>query len=409
MSETRQLFKLLLRKEFYEKHKHKLPVHSFDEIGQELLEILDKAHDTFNHDLTASDLMLAYSAAHPVLTTANRNTVEAYLDNVDAEKDVSEDVADVVYATMWRKEVGRVISQYGFNLANGELVDTDGLTTYLDTVGKGFVPQDFGEPVDTDPVKLFTRINQRGKWAINIPSLNRRIAHVSPGQFIVILARPESGKTATIVNLMAGREGFAAQGAKVHLLANEEGADSTAGRAICCYTQRSFHELRDKPETAVSEEWAKIKDNLVFLHQPEITLAQLDNYCKTNRPDVLIIDQLDHLGIVGSYEKGHERLGAVYRRTREIASKYDMVIIAVSQASAEAENATRVTFAMAEGSKTAKAAAADLIIGIGRADEATGEEGDEVLRHFTVSKNKISGWKGTVIAKLIQSQSRLIP
>lgn len=408
MSQIRKMWKLLLQKEFYDEHKHKLPIHSFDEIGQDLLPTLAYAHNRITGNVTEEELLLLHLSLNPVMTTANKNTYEAYLHNVKTEDQVDASIGKVVFANLWRSEVGRVVSQYGINLADGKYTDLDELTTYLTKVGADFIPQDFNCPVDTAPIALFERLNQRGKWHFNIPTLSNRIKYVSPGQFIVILARPESGKTATIINIMAGKEGFAAQGARVHLLANEEGADITAGRAICCFNQKSFHEARENPKIVCTEEWEQVRKNLTFLHQPEINLGQLDQYVKNNRPDVLIIDQLDHVAVMGAYEKGHERLGAIYRRTREIASKYDCVIVGVSQASAEAEDRAKVTFAMAEGSKTAKAAAADLILGIGKVDDNSNEEGNEVLRHFTVSKNKISGWKGTIICKLIQDQSRLI-
>jgi replicative DNA helicase len=408
MSIIRQMFKLLLKKDFWDNHKDRLPVKAFDDIGQELLISLNKAHSEFNRDLTEKDLFLTHIASNPTITTANKHTIEAYLENVKDEEDINADVAELVYSQLWRTEVGRIISQYGIDLADGELSGVDELSTFISKIGENFIPNDVSEAVDTDPVNLFNRLNQRGRWVLNIPTLDKRIKNVSPGQFIVLLARPESGKTATVINIIAGREGFAAQGARVHLLANEEGADITAGRAICCFNQVSFDTARANPSALNTDAWRKVKKNLTFVHQPEMSLAQLDAYCKRNKPDVLVIDQLDHINITGSFEKSTDRLGAIYRKARELASKYDMVVIGVSQASAEGEDKTKITFAMAENSKTSKAAAADLIVGIGKANDNALEESNEVVRYFTVSKNKISGWKGTVLAKLIQNESRLI-
>lgn len=408
MSVIRQSFKLLLGHSFYNSHCNKIPERSFDEIGQELLPTLKLAHGAFNRDLTADDVFHMHTAENPAMTTANKNTVQAYLSNVSDETDIKSDVAEVVFANLWRKEVGRHISEFGLGLADGDRNDPSELLSFMATIGADFLPKDFGDPVDTDPIALFNRLNQRGKWSINIPVLSQRIKHVSPGQFVVIMARPESGKTATIVNLMAGREGFAAQGANVHLLANEEGADITAGRAMCCYNQVSFHTARENPSILATDGWGNIKTKLTFLHKPEMTMQMLDQYLKQHKPDVLIIDQLDHVNVAGNYEKGYEKLGHVYRRARELASIHECLLIGVCQASADAEGKTRVTYAMAEGSKTAKAAAADLIIGIGKADDNGDEEGNVVLRHFTVSKNKISGWKGSIVCQLNQAESRLV-
>lgn len=409
MNELRSVWKLLLKKEFYNKHKFTLPASSFDEIGKDLLPTLEEAHAKIASDLTEDELLLYHCALNPTVTTAQKNTYGAYLENIKGEPAVNPDVADKVYESLWRREVGRFIAEYGIRLEEGKHAEVDSLMDYVSKVGKSLVPQDFDEPVDTDPVALFDKLNARGKWKLNIPNLDRKVGNLSPGQFIILLARPEAGKTATIVNLMAGREGFAAQGAKVHLIANEEGADRTAGRCVSCFSQKSIAEIAQNPASARTPEWEALRKNLVLLHKPEISVSQLENYCKTNRPDVLIIDQLDHLSLSGTYEKNTDRVGAVYRKARELAAKYDMVVIGVSQASAEGENKSKITFSMAENSKTGKAATADLVIGVGKIDESTEEEGNCVLRHYHVSKNKLSGWHGTTIVQLIQNESRLIP
>lgn len=350
-----------------------------------------------------------FGVLHPTATTAYKNSIEAYLKDVKSLPMLADDLADVVFKALWRKEVGRLISEQGFGLIDGSITDISQIQTLLSKVDGDFLPKDFDEQVDTDPLKLFESLNSTGRWVLNIPVLSQYIRHVGGGQLIVIAARPESGKTACLVNLMAGKQGFAAQGAKVVYIGNEESAASTAGRAVCCFMELPFQQLRINPELADTPEWHEVRKKLTFLHKPEITMHQLDNYCKRQRPDVIILDQLDNFSISGEYNSDHERIGAVYRKAREIGSKYDCTVIAATQASAEAEGQTKITFSMAANSKTDKAAAADIFIGIGRQDEqSTMEEPNEVLRYYNVSKNK-TGWKGMVCVKLIQDQSRLIP
>ena len=171
----------------------------------------------------------------------------------------------------------------------------------------------------------------------------------------------------------------------------------------CCFNEISVNDVVKDPSRAKTPAWDNVRQNITVVHKPDMNIIQLENYIKTHKPDILIIDQLDHVQINKSYESGHERLGLLYRRVRELCSLYDLVIIAVGQASAEAEGKTIVTYAMSEGSRTSKAATADAIIGIGKPDQ---EEGDAVVRYLTCSKNKISGFKGTIVTRLIQSESR---
>src|SRR5579859_613307 len=142
MSTIRKMFKLLLKKDFYNKHKDKLPINSFDEIGQDLLKTLEVAHKKFDRDLTTDELYLVHTTENSTLTTANKNTIEAYLQNVKEEEDIKEDVANTVYSSLWRSEVGRYVSQFGINFADGNIPTVDGLIDYITNISNDFIPKD---------------------------------------------------------------------------------------------------------------------------------------------------------------------------------------------------------------------------------------------------------------------------
>jgi hypothetical protein len=160
---------------------------------------------------------------------------------------------------------------------------------------------------------------------------------------LIVFARPETGKTAFWVSLVSSSYGFAEQGAKVHAFINEEPAVRTQMRAISCFTGLNKEQIVDDIETA-HKEWIKIKDN------------------------IKMIDTV-----------------------REIAKRRQCVVIAISQASAEAHNRDHISFDMMENSKTGKAAEADLIIGIGNRASNDPTNNSRILN---VSKNKITGWHG---------------
>jgi hypothetical protein len=62
---------------------------------------------------------------------------------------------------------------------------------------------------------------------------------------------------------------------------------------------------------------------------------------------------------------------------------------------------------MMEGSKIGKAAETDLVIGIGKYDEANSGEPDP-LRFLYVGKNKLNGWHGAITCKLEGEVSRYV-
>ena len=74
----------------------------------------------------------------------------------------------------------------------------------------------------------------------------------------------------------------------------------------------------------------------------------------------------------------------------------------MSQLSAEAEGRVNLNQSMMEGSRTGKAAEADLMILIAKNPQTNSNTDDEVteddgFRHLCVAKNKLTGWHGRVI------------
>ena len=72
----------------------------------------------------------------------------------------------------------------------------------------------------------------------------------------------------------------------------------------------------------------------------------------------------------------------------------------MSQLSAEAEGKVVLNQSMMEGSRTGKAAEADLMLLISK-NPMKGEEDElDLQRHINVVKNKLSGWHGIVSCEL---------
>ena len=79
-------------------------------------------------------------------------------------------------------------------------------------------------------------------------------------------------------------------------------------------------------------------------------------------------------------------------------------MIWMSQLSAEAEGRSDLNQAMMEGSKTGKAAEADLMILIGKTQQVEGEEEDPI-RYLNIAKNKLNGFQGKITCSLDGARS----
>ena len=280
----------------------------------------------------------------------------------------------------------------------------DGFTGIQELIdeSKGIYKEEY-ENITDDIEELIESLKDNTKWKFNLTDLRNRVNGIGEGNFIIIFARPESGKTAFWVNLVAGRNGFATQGAKVCALINEEPAIRTQMRLINAHTGMTFAEIRKNPDRA-GELWSQIKTNIKILDTVDWTLEKIDSYVAKEKPDVLIVDQLDKIHIGGTFARGDEKLRAIYTGAREIAKRRNCSLIGISQASADASGKWDMTFDMMENSKTGKAAEADVIIGVGY--KPNSEYSNENERSLSVSKNKITGCHGKVMVKIEPEISR---
>ena len=92
---------------------------------------------------------------------------------------------------------------------------------------------------------------------------------------------------------------------------------------------------------------------------------------------------------------------------RNIAKQYGCAVIWMSQLSADAEGKVYVDQSMLEGSKTGKAAEADLMILISKNKLVEGQDEQDTERHLNIAKNKLKkGWHGVVHCQLNGERSQ---
>ena len=159
-----------------------------------------------------------------------------------------------------------------------------------------------------------------------------------------------------------------------------------------------------KNDTSLAHrKWAEIKEHVKILDTVDWDLVKVDELVAQERPDIIVIDQLDNVGVAGNFARTDEKLRAIYTGAREIAKRNNCCVIAISQASADAQGKLDITFDMMENSKTGKAAEADVIIGVGYRDKV---DMDKNLRGLNITKNKITGWHGLKNCIIIPELSR---
>jgi replicative DNA helicase len=389
----KQLINLLLKKEFYSKNKSKVGKTVFTNGVGSFYDTIKKAHDKYpDTDLDIDEVSLLHTDVYnPALTRAAKTNFLNLIEDIKSENIPNIDVASDILDSVYKRSLAHKIAIEATNIYNGGESNFSTIQNLIDSIQNEV--QEDTEVVTDDIHTLIKEIDADTQYKFgDIPDLRKLVKGVGRGNLAIVFARPETGKTAFWVSLVANRNGFASQGAKVHALVNEEPAVRTQMRLISCWTGMTKDEIIDDVDKA-KEEWNKIKSNVKILDTVDWDLDQMDSHCKTHKPDILIVDQLDKVSISGSFARTDEKLRAIYTGAREIAKRNDCCVVAVSQASAEAHGRTELSFDMMENSKTGKAAEADLIIGIGQQNTVDSES---TLRTLCVSKNKITGWHGRI-------------
>ena len=401
-----QLIKSLLVNDTYQAVTSKLRRSIFSDDTGHLYDLLSSAHIKYETDLKPDDLLSLWVADNPVATASESADFKDLIEHLKAIEPINSDVAADVIETLWRREIGRDVANLGINMSEGDTSAMSKLQSLLERTRDSYLPDSFGEATTDDIYELLAETSDENRWKFNIETLARNVYGIGPSEFGIVFARPETGKSAFVISLCAGPGGFCQQGAKVLYLGNEEKTTRTKLRAIQACSGMTREQIADNPDLAMSK-YLSIKDRLIMKDVQEWDIDTISAYCEKIKPDVLIIDQSDKVSIAGNYNASHERIRELYRSLRELAKRHDCALLGVSQASAEADGKTRIDFSMLEGSKTGKAAEADLILGIAKYSTSEDDNPDHT-RFINVSKNKLSGYHGCVICQIEPEISRYV-
>jgi hypothetical protein len=108
------------------------------------------------------------------------------------------------------------------------------------------------------------------------------------------------------------------------------------------------------------------------------------------------------------FARPDEALKANAIHARQIAKTHNCAVFYMSQLSAEAEGKVMLNQSMMEGSRTGKAAEADLMVLIAKSPTVEGQEEESPLRHINIVKNKLNGWHGMVNCELDYQTARYV-
>jgi hypothetical protein len=400
------LIRSLMNKEFYDDHRGaKCPNRLFSKDVREIKATIDTAMDRYERTLTPDEVEALFMSDNPTMTTARKDAFSSLFYKIKKESPMGSDVAQEVLSKLFQQVVGEDIANLGVDYVTGDQSSLEPLRNLLEQYGDDFTPNLSVEWDDIDIETLLSRNDLEARWTFNIPTLTRKVEGVNAGHLIEIGARPNTGKTSFHASLIASPGGFAHQGANCIILCNEEGYHRVGARYLTAATGMTMRQIKENPAKA-RDLYAPVKERIKIKDATGRDMSWVESICKSYKPDIVLLDMGDKFAKTGGFARTDEALKANAVHARMIAKQHECAVFYMSQLSADAEGKVLLNQSMMEGSRTGKAAEADLMVLIAKNPVVDGQEEEDTQRHLNVVKNKLTGWHGVVHCELEYQTAR---
>ena len=304
-----------------------------------------------------------------------------------AHEEVIKTIIELDYLSQIMEECERV-KEGSSDLEHVHILATDALKSVERYIEKDelFVSADLSSIAD--------RISSSGyEWRLD--ALNRSLGPLRTGNFVIVAARVEVGKTTFLASEVSYIAQQLPKGRPVVWVNNEEESSVVFFRIVQAALGKKSKDIIADSKVAM-ESYSTLMGgdkNKIRVTKDTNHVRDLETLFREVNPGLIVFDQLDK---VDGFNKGDDRedikLGKIYKWARELARTYGPVI-AASQLSASVVDLKDPPFIGMDalrGSKTDKPGEADVVITLGKYKEPKNPE-EEMIRTINVPKNKLPG------------------
>lgn len=256
-----------------------------------------------------------------------------------------------------------------------ELIGTDDLSRY------------FG-PTDLTTI-LESRLRSGGlEWRLD--SMNTAAGPIHSGDLILLMARPEAGKTSWLCSEMTHMVKFLAEDKDAVMFNPEEGGGRVFLRLVTAALGEDIITVASDEASAKARYEAEVlRMDRIKIVEPAggISTRDIEKVLDKGNYGLVAINVLDKIKLPSKYaqEKEVDRFRSLAYWMREAANRYQVPILTVAQADAAAEGQRYLTQSMIYGSKTGVQGEADLLLGMGY------DPSVDTRRYISLLKNKLPG------------------
>lgn len=231
---------------------------------------------------------------------------------------------------------------------------------------------------------IFDEVGSKNRVKIAPGKLNERAGGGAVGgDHIIIVGRPEMGKSLVAINMGVG---FARQERRTLYVGNEDKIHKIKIRGMSRLTGMTIQEMEADPEkrNKLYRERGG-EDYLLFTQLAHGSVDAIKRRVEEWQPQVIIIDQIRNL-VSGSKTDGMtQKLEALGIEMRGLLLDYDLIGVSVTQANPVSGHLF-LEMEDIDSSKTGLPAQADLIVGVNATEQMIAQN----QRAFSLPKNKLS-------------------
>lgn len=235
-------------------------------------------------------------------------------------------------------------------------------------------------------------------FKFRLPDINLVMRGLIPGDFGIIAARPDVGKTTFLTDNLTFfadqlEEVFPGEDRNILWFNNEGPGRRIKKRQYQSALNATYTDLLDRQKAGtLVKDYAKAvggdEDNIRIFDIHDFWNYEVEDIIRQHNAGIIVLDMIDNIKFGGSVNNNGQRtdqlLEAMYQWGRVLAVKHDCIVLCTSQISADGENLRFPTLSMLKDSKTGKQGAADFIMTIG----FNSDEKD--TRYLGLTKNKLA-------------------
>lgn len=353
-----QLINNLLKKDCYNRYRDYIKP---SKEVEKYYESLDKLHSSLGRDIQL-DEFIAMCPDYPVPTTF-----------------FSEDLINVKLGDIKQRQWAYDHALLAVDIAEGRK-PMDTLLSHiekLDRVKSNIV-------IHEDNLDVFRDLSPSSGIPYRLKSLQEATLGIRGGDLAVFFARTNVGKSTFLASEVTHMAEHVDR--PIIYFNNEQRGNAVKLRLMESSLGWNTDQLKVDYRKTLSLYLEKTKGNIKLVDDAMLTHWELKRYVEELEPALICVDQLDKIKGFKA-DRNDLAVSAIYTFLREVAKKYNIPVMGVTQAAESAEGKKWLTTKDIAESKTGKPSEADLLIGIGKSND----EGYGNLRYLNILKNKGTG------------------